>query len=270
MATLVFTKMHGAGNDFIMLDAADLVGRPPLSSRRIAELCDRRTGIGADGLIVVGQSAGADLSMDYWNADGGSATMCGNGARCTVAFAHRRGLIAERGTLATAVGPLAFRVHGPGDIEVDLPEPRDLQLNLALPGSHYGAHHACNTGVPHLVIPVNKLETIEVEREGPGLRRHPYFSPDGVNVNWVSRVPGSAAWSIRTFERGVEAETLACGTGAAATAVVLHSLGLATSPVAISVRSGDLLHIGVDVAAPRLSLRGPAVVAFTGEVASDA
>lgn len=270
MQGLPFAKMHGAGNDFVMVAAVDLAGTPPLTADRIARLCRRRTGIGADGLIVVGADDGADLRMDYFNADGGRAEMCGNGARCTVAFAHRRGLVGAAGTLATDSGPLAFRVHGPADIEVDLPRPRDLALNIALAGSPFSAHHACNTGVPHLVIPVPNVAAVDVERAGPPLRRHNHFAPAGTNVNWVSRDARTLRWSLRTFERGVEGETLACGTGAAATAVVLHALGLAASPVAIGTQGGDILQIGVDLAEPRLSLRGPAVVAFEGEVTGDA
>ena len=228
MPGLPFAKMHGAGNDFIMVAAGDPADRPPLTAGRIARLCRRRTGIGADGLIIVGSGDGAVLSMDYFNADGGRAEMCGNGARCTVAFAHRRQLTGAAGALATDAGTLPYRVHGPADVEIDLPAPRDLALNIALAGSPYTAHHACNTGVPHLVIPVSNVSSVAVERDGPPLRRHPHFAPAGTNVNWVGPDATSTGWQLRTFERGVEGETLACGTGAAAAAVVLHALGLAS------------------------------------------
>jgi diaminopimelate epimerase len=270
MARMPFTKMHGAGNDFVMVLAADLGGMPPLSGQRIAALCHRRTGIGADGLIVVGTPADADLRMDYYNADGGEAEMCGNGARCTVAFAHRRGLCVARGTLATASGPLGFQVHGAEEIEVDLPAPRDVALDLDVAGAAYPALHACNTGVPHLVIPVPDLDAVAVERDGRELRHHPRFAPAGTNVNWVCRDEAAGQWHLRTYERGVEAETLACGTGAAATALILCRLGLAASPVAIRTRGGDLLTISVDLTLPRLGLRGPAIVAYEGEVSCDA
>lgn len=269
MARLPFAKMHGAGNDFVMVLASDLAGRPPLSSERIAALCHRRTGIGADGLIVVGRPEDADLRMDYYNADGCEAEMCGNGARCTIAFAYRRGRCAGEGTLATASGFLAYRVHGPDEIEVDLPPPRNLVLDLEVPGAPYPALHACNTGVPHLVIPVLDIEAVDVDRDGRALRHHPQFAPAGTNVNWVCRDEAADEWRLRTYERGVEAETLACGTGAAAAVVILCRLGLAASPVAIRTRGDDLLTISVDLAAPRLGLRGPAIVAFEGEVSSD-
>ncbi len=268
--TLPFVKMHGAGNDFVMIDARDLGGEPALDRARIAALCHRRTGVGGDGLILVGCEPDGAVRMTYFNADGGEAEMCGNGARCTVAFAHARGLMGERGILATAAGPLEARVHGPTDIEVALPPFRDLATDLALDGAPAGqALHHCNTGVPHLVIPVDDIDAVDPATAGPPLRHHARFAPAGVNVNWVAPGAPGAPWRLRTYERGVEAETLACGTGASATAAVLVRLGRAASPVAIQTRGGDLLHIDVDLDHRRLSLRGPALVAFEGEVRSD-
>jgi len=261
--------MHGAGNDFIMVDARDLPPGSTLDRARIAALCDRRTGVGADGLIIVGTAPDADLRMAYYNADGGEAEMCGNGARCTVAFARRAGLVGDRCTLATVAGVLGARVHGAADIEVTLPPYRDLALAVEVPGSPFAAHHTCNTGVPHLVIQVDDLAAVDVAGQGRALRLHPRFAPAGTNVDWVAREAGGGPWRLRTYERGVEAETLACGTGASAAAAVLTRLGLATSPVAIRTRSGDLLTITVDHAERRLTLRGPAVVAFAGEVTGD-
>jgi len=266
MAALCFTKMHGAGNDFVMLDARELAGQAPLDRARIVALCDRRTGIGADGLIVVGAADGVDIRMTYYNADGGEAEMCGNGARCTVAFAHRRGLVGTDCTIATRAGTLGAHVHGPADIEVELTPYRDLALDVAVPGSPFARHHTCNTGVPHLVIPVDDLEAVDVAEQGRTLRRHPRFAPAGTNVDWVAPDAAGGGWRLRTYERGVEAETLACGTGASAAAAVLVRLGRAASPVAIRTRGGDLLRITVDQTVRRLTLRGPAVVAFEGEV----
>ncbi len=265
--SLPFVKMHGAGNDFVMVDGRDLADGPPLDRARIAALCDRRTGIGGDGLIIVGRDPDGAVRMTYYNADGGEAEMCGNGARCTVAFAHARGLLGATGVLATAAGPLEARVHGPGDIEVSLPPFRDLATDLSLDGVPAGtACHHCDTGVPHLVIPVDDIDAVDPAAAGPPLRHHGRFVPAGVNVNWVAPGAGGAAWQLRTYERGVEAETLACGTGASAAAAVLVRLGRATSPVAIRTRGGDLLRIDVDLDCHRLRLRGPARVAFEGEV----
>lgn len=268
---LPFAKMHGAGNDFVMVDARDLAGRGPLEEHEIRMLCDRRTGVGADGLIVVEpDAAGGGLGMHYWNADGGRAAMCGNGARCTVAFARRRGLCADQGVLRTDAGDLRFAVHGPADIAIELPPCRDLQLDLDLAGATALPAHACDTGVPHLVLMTDDLDAVDVAADGPALRRHPRFAPAGTNVDWLQHDPAAGVWRLRTYERGVEAETLACGTGAAACAVVAMRLGLAASPVAVRTRRGDLLRITEDDADRSLWLRGPAVLAFVGEVNDDA
>lgn len=264
MARLPFLKMHGAGNDFIMIDGRDL--RRPLGREDVATWCARRTGVGADGLIVVDAVGPDAVRMTYFNADGGEADMCGNGARCTVAYAHARGLLGREGTLHTRPGVLAATVHGAEDIEVELPAFADLELDLPLAGSPFEVHHHCNTGVPHLVIPVDEVAAVDVARDGPLLRGHPRFAPAGVNVNWIAADPCAQAWLMRTYERGVEAETLACGTGASACAAVLIRTGRAVSPVTIRTRGGDLLTIAVDLEAAGLRLRGPALVAYHGEV----
>lgn len=268
MSPLPFVKMHGAGNDFIMVDSRDLAPRG-LDRQDIARLCARRTGVGADGLIIAGAEGPDTVRMTYYNADGGEADMCGNGARCTAAFAHQRGLLGESGTLLTRPGALAARIHGPTDVEVELPAFRDLQLELALDQSPYPVHHHCDTGVPHLVILVDDLDAVPVVQHGRSLRLHPRFEPHGVNVNWISPDPDAGEWRLRTYERGVEDETLACGTGASASAVVLASMGRAKPPVAIRTRGGDRLTIGVDLESGRLQLRGPAVTAYVGELPHD-
>lgn len=263
-AALPFFKMHGAGNDFVMLAGADL---PPtgLARGQIASLCDRRLGIGADGMIVVSAAAETDFAMSYFNADGGAATMCGNGARCAVAFARRLGLAGETCRFNTAAGVLSGRVTADG-VEVSLPPWTDLALDLAVASSPYTAHHSCNTGVPHLVIPTEDLENVDVADSGSQLRHHPRFGPAGTNVDWVQGDAATGIWSLRTYERGVEGETLACGTGAAAAAVVLVRLGRATSPVAIRTRSGDILHVTVGDDETTLWLRGPVVTVYRGQI----
>ncbi len=273
---LPFVKMHGAGNDFVMVDHRDLARLPgarlpaaSLDGPRIAALCDRRKGIGADGLIVIGpgSSPGAAFRMTYYNADGGEAEMCGNGARCSVAHAHRLGLAPAACRFDTWSGPLEGWVHGPGDIEITLPPWRDLVLEVGLTDTPWPAQSSCNTGVPHLVVPVTDVDAVPLAEWGPRLRRHPRFGAAGTNVNWVSPDGPGGGWRIRTFERGVEAETLACGTGASASAVILCALGRATSPVRLHTRGGDELAVAVDREAGTLRLRGPALVAFAGDVA---
>lgn len=273
-SALPFVKMHGAGNDFIMVDHRALTAAAiggGLDGPRIAALCDRRKGIGADGLIVIGPGSGAGSAfrMTYFNSDGGEAEMCGNGARCSVAYAHRLGLAGASCRFDTWSGELGGWVHGPGDIEVTLPPWRDLELAVGLADTPWILQAACNTGVPHLVIPVDNVDDVDLTLWGPRLRRHARFGAAGTNVNWVSPDGRDGAWRIRTFERGVEAETLACGTGASASAVILCALGRASSPVRLNTRGDDVLSVAVDRGAGTLRLRGPALVAFEGEVAID-
>jgi len=270
---LPFVKMHGAGNDFLMVSRGELgTGIDALDGALVARLCDRRRGVGADGLILIGPDTDQDFAMAYYNSDGGEAEMCGNGARCAFAFARRAGLVGEDGGVCgTASGPVAGRFAGDA-VAVDLTPPRDLALDIALETSHpFGRLHAVNTGVPHLVVPVDDLEAVEVPRWGRTLRHDPAFAPGGTNVNWVMPQAYGDAWLVRTYERGVEAETLACGTGATAAALVLAALGLADSPVDLLTRGGDRLTIAVRPgdpgACPRLT--GPAVEVFSGRVILD-
>ncbi len=270
---LPFAKMHGAGNDFVMLTEQDLHGSGvEVSSSLIMRLCDRRRGVGADGLIVIRDDHRADFAMTYYNSDGGQAEMCGNGARCAFAHARTLGLVDEDGGVcATDSGDVHGTFAG-ATFTVELTPPRDLGLNVAAETDHpFAALHFVNTGVPHLVIPVNELETINLPEWGRALRGDPAFAPGGVNVNWVAKQPGTDVWLIRTYERGVEAETLACGTGASAAALILHELGLSASPVALLTRGGDRLTIYLDKQANELTLRlsGPAVTVFSGEVIWD-
>jgi len=268
--TLAFTKMHGAGNDFLMLDLSDLESLGlRMDGSLVARLCDRRRGVGADGLIVVAPHTESDFAMTYYNSDGGEAEMCGNGARCAFAFARVLGLVGDGGGIcATVSGPVGGAFTG-DLVSVDLTPPRELALDVAAERDHpFERLHGVNTGVPHLVIPVDDVETVQVPRWGRSLREDPAFAPAGTNVNWTSRQADSDAWLIRTYERGVEAETLACGTGASAVALVLAALGLAESPVDLLTRGGDRLTIelasGTD--GTRLRLTGPAITVYRGEV----
>jgi diaminopimelate epimerase len=264
---LPFRKMHGAGNDFIVVLGRDLKGLV-LETETIAALCDRRTGVGADGLIIVAEplSEDAHFRMIYFNADGGEAEMCGNGARCAVALAHQQGLCPGECVFDTYCGPLPGRVLGPELVEVGLPPFRDLQLHRGMEGTPWADQHSCNTGVPHLVIPVDAVAEVDLVRWGPHFRYHDHFAPAGANINWVSTAADGSGFHIRTYERGVEAETLACGTGASAAAVVLCALKSAASPVNLHTRGGDTLTVSVDLDKGQLRLQGPAVMSFRGEV----
>ena len=268
-----FVKMHGAGNDFVMLDGRRLrEAGVTLDRGRIARWCARRLGIGADGLIVADTDPAPDVDfrMTYFNSDGGEAAMCGNGARCCFAFAHAVGLVGERGRFRTAAGVLSGAL-APDGVTVELPEPGPVRRDVPLATDHpFGPADLVDTGVPHLVIPVPSVEEVAVPRWGPQLRRDPAVGPAGANVDWVQTGGPDGTVLIRTYERGVEAETLACGTGAAAAAVVLVRRGLAVSPVTLLTRAGYRLTIAVPAAEEgRLSLTGPVATVFSGEVACD-
>ena len=271
--TVPFTKMHGAGNDFIMLDGRRLrAAGVTLDRARIARWCARRLGIGADGLIVVDADPdpAVDFRMTYFNSDGGEASLCGNGARCCFAFARAVGLAGDSARFRTAAGVVGAAAAG-DDVRVELPPPGEVRLDLPLAAAHpFGAVHLADTGVPHLVIPVANVEEVDVPRWGPRLRGDPALGPAGANVDWVQPLAGGT-FLIRTYERGVEAETLACGTGAAAAALVLVRLGRAASPVTLLTRAGYRLTIDVAAAAGghRLRLTGPVATVFQGEVPVD-
>jgi diaminopimelate epimerase len=264
---LKFTKMNGAGNDFVMLDNLD--GRLELAPGQIALLCDRHRGVGADGVLIAEPPAnGADFRMRYFNADGGEAEMCGNGARCFARFASR--ITGSQGPMSfeTPAGVIRAECEG-SDVRLAMSEPRDLALDqqIPLPGGSVIAH-SVNTGVPHAVVFVEDLEGTDVRGLGAALRRHPHFAPKGANVNFV-RIIDSRTIAIRTYERGVEDETLACGTGVVASALILHEKQGAPSPVSVRVRGGDTLLVSFEKEGGLyrgVSLTGPADFVFEGQI----
>ncbi len=268
---LHFYKMNGAGNDFIVIDNRDL--SISLDEDTIAALCDRHRGIGADGLLAVEPAEhGADYKFRYYNADGGEAEMCGNGARCFGFFtAHLSDAdeLPTRVTFETIAGTLAADIVG-DDIRIAMSEPKDLELKCGARVDNFqGDLHSVNTGVPHVVSFVGDLENTDVFTHGRAIRRHEYFAPNGTNVNFA-KVLAPDHIAIRTYERGVEDETLACGTGMVAAALVHHLLTGAESPVKVDVEGGDTLSIGFEKTGEttfaNVSLTGPADFVFEGEI----
>jgi diaminopimelate epimerase len=269
MPLLHFTKMNGAGNDFVMLDNRD--GSLALTDAQIARLCDRHRGVGADGLLLAEEpEAGADFRMRYYNADGREAEMCGNGARC---FARFVGKLApsENGTLnfETPAGVISATLRG-DQVSLAMSQPGAFADGAELDAAGEKLTvYSINTGVPHAVVLVEDLEGTDVHRLGNALRHHHHFQPRGTNVNFVRQL-GPQDLAIRTYERGVEAETLACGTGVVASALTLSALTGAESPVRVLVRGGDTLSVDFLRSGEGFShvvLTGPADFVFEGEIA---
>lgn len=271
---LHFYKMNGAGNDFIVVDNRDRSLSAILDTDTIAILCDRHRGIGADGLLAVEPAEGdADFRFRYYNADGGEAEMCGNGARCFGRFtAHLGDLPLDHVTFETIAGRLtAWMIEE--HVRIAMSDPKGLQLNTdaTVQGLDVPIHFL-NTGVPHAVafLPDRAtLNGLDVFSIGRAIRHHGCFAPAGTNANFATILnPGHIA--IRTYERGVEDETLACGTGMVACALVHHLLTGAPSPVKVDVEGGDTLEIGFEKASDgsfrQVTLTGPADFVFEGDI----
>ena len=263
---LSFTKMNGAGNDFVMVDNRS--GKLALPGDRIARLCDRHRGVGADGLIAAESPAGsaAHLRMRYFNADGGEAEMCGNGARCFARFGARLLGVSDSLVFETLAGTLTANLHGDRvQLAMSTPHGTALGTNLSAAGEALVVHFL-NTGVPHAVVFRDDLASTNVRQLGAALRYHPHFAPKGTNANFAAILPDGSL-ELRTYERGVEDETLACGTGVVASALLHHLLHKATSPVAVKVRGGDTLSVHFERAAEtfqNVTLTGPADFVFEG------
>ncbi len=244
-----FTKMSGAGNDFIVLDSTGNPGSRGPSPDFIARVCRRGLGVGADGLLeLLPPRDGEAFRMSYFNSDGGRASMCGNGARCICSFAFSLGLVkmGEPFDFTSDSGLHHGLVLTPGSSRIWLTEPatsflkKPLDLGITIPVS------LVDTGVPHAVVIRDRLDDGTFERMAPLLRRHPETGPAGANADWVMVRPDGSL-SLRTFERGVEGETLACGTGAvAAVLVCLETLPGFRLPASVQVASGLSLTVGRD------------------------
>ncbi|MEZ5832841.1 MAG: diaminopimelate epimerase [Dongiaceae bacterium] len=239
-----FARMHGSGNDFVVVD--DRTGRlRPLRKMLAQALCDRRRGLGGDGLVLLSSGAAGHVVMSYINADGMDGEMCGNGAGCAVRRAWELGFFKGSETiLDTDAGAVGAKLDG-FRVTMRMTDPRDERLNLSIPtstGTLLG--HYIDTGVPHVVLFVEDVAQANLAELGPEIRRHPLF-PRGCNVNWASGIEENS-FRMRTYERGVEAETLSCGTGATAIALIAYRLGLAKPPVRIRASGGGTLDIEFD------------------------
>jgi diaminopimelate epimerase len=267
-----FFKMSGSGNDFIIVDnrtnAIDNDGLPVFISR----VCRRKMSVGADGFILIEASDKADFQWRFYNSDGSKAEMCGNGARCAVRFAFVTGVAGDNMTFETETGIVKGEIKN-DRAKVKMPDPMDLRLDYSLElKAGPETVSSVNTGVPHVVIMKDTVEDLDVVGRGREIRNHKAFGPDGTNVNYICR-QRQGQLAIRTYERGVEDETLACGTGSIAGALISACKLNWPSPVKLVTRSGESLTIYFvrrDGVFSDVYLEGDARIIYTGEMREDA
>ncbi len=254
-----FFKYQGAGNDFILLD--NRAGTIQLTHTEIRSLCDRRMGIGGDGLMLLNASQVADFQMSYFNADGNPGSLCGNGSRCIIRFAHDLGIQKTTYDFLASDGVHRAEILPDGNIRLQM---HDVDRIEATDQGFF-----LNTGSPQVVRLVNELEKLDVDQVGRSIRHHPLFAPGGTNVNFLERTNEPGHIRVRTFERGVEAETLSCGTGVTACALVLAQLDQTILETHIHTAGGDLQvsYQTDDFEKFRaICLTGPAEKVFEGEM----
>jgi diaminopimelate epimerase len=239
-----FSKLNGSGNDFIVIDDRKDILRGLDLPAFVRKVCDRSRSLGADGVICIENSRRADFRWKFFNADGSRAEMCGNGGRCAARFAVERKIAGKSLGFETEAGLIHAEVSG-RRVKLQMTKPHGLALSqtLALGGKKI-EYSFLNTGVPHAVLFVPNLEKIDLMGTGRGIRTHRAFAPRGTNVNFV-RTKNGEVW-VRTYERGVEGETLACGTGAVASGILSAVHGLARPPVPVRTRGGEVLTIHFD------------------------
>jgi diaminopimelate epimerase len=239
---LEFSKLSGSGNDFILIDNRSGVVRPERLPELTQRICRRRFSVGADGLIAIEDSEKADFRWRFHNADGSEAEMCGNGGRCAARFAFVRGICGPRASFETLAGIIHAEVKG-RRVKLELLAPEGLQKDIVIPLDSVTIRmDAITIGVPHVVIYTEDLEGWDVCQVGRSIRFHPLFQPEGTNVNFVWK-QGPSEISVRTYERGVEGETLACGTGSVASALVGALRYGIISPVLVNTRGGEILDV---------------------------
>ncbi len=263
-----FWKMNGSGNDFIMIDNREGIFPDGDRTALISRLCRRQTGVGADGIILLENDPEVDFVWRFYNADGSEAEMCGNGGRCAARFAFLHGMAGEKMVFRTLAGLIRAEMHEE-QVKLELTPPVNFRREIVLDvGGRQVTVDFIDTGVPHLVLMVEDLEAVKVRDLGRQLRFHREFQPAGANVNFVSVVDRRQI-KIRTYERGVEDETLACGTGSVAACLVASARGLVDSPTAVETRSGEKLLVyyrnhGGDFT--EVFLEGDAKIVYEGSI----
>jgi diaminopimelate epimerase len=272
MKNIPFFKMSGSGNDFIIIDNREGVVSFPNIPAFVAKVCQRKLSVGADGLILIEPSDTVDFKWRFYNSDGSLAEMCGNGARCAARFAFLNTIAGSEMAFETQAGIISAYIVGNG-VKLKMTDPTDLNPAFII-GLKTGplTLSSINTGVPHVVIGVDDIEAAPVCDQGREIRFHEFFSPSGTNVNYMSMLKdGSVA--VRTYERGVEDETLACGTGSVAAALVVARKGGIQPPVRVLTRSGSHLLVHFKQTGKGFEdvyLEGDARVIYKAELNEDA
>jgi diaminopimelate epimerase len=268
MTTIPFTKMSGSGNDFIIIDNRRGIMDHEAMPAFVVQACRRRMSVGADGVFFIESSDRVDFKWHFFNADGSRAEMCGNGARCVARFAVLNGIAQTGMAFETDAGIIRATVEG-DRVRIRMTDPGDLVPKAVLAVNDRDLEYgAVNTGVPHVVIEVPRVDTVDVVAMGRSIRNHARFAPAGTNVNFVASMD-DGRFAIRTYERGVEDETLACGTGNAAAAIVLAARYGLHSPLTFQTWSGCELRIYFKPAEGRfhaVELEGDARVIYEGRL----
>ncbi len=272
MKKIKFTKMSASGNDFIVIDnrKKQISDVSSQMSEFVRKVCQRKMGIGADGVLLIEESSEVNFKMRIFNPDGGEVEMCGNGARCIALWAKSK--IKNQKSkieIETKAGVLEAEVVSDDRVKIKMGNPANPKLNfkLSVDNKEYEVH-SINTGVPHVVLFVEDLEAARVTELGEKIRHHQEFAPEGTNANFI-KVRDENSLDIRTYERGVEDETLACGTGACASAIVSHLLGRTKAPTKMYTKSGSILTVYFDSSDSKISnlyLEGDAAVIYEGEI----
>ncbi len=263
-----FYKMHGSGNDFVLIDNRTVGLSPDQMEKWAQAICKRSFGVGADGFIVLdlpgANQEGIDYIWHFFNADGSRPEMCGNGSRCAAFLAHHLGMAPAEHVLGTDAGPIKAQVlPDKGEVRVQLTPAMDMRTNISLDlgrGSKDVVHYV-NTGVPHAVLVAEEVSALDVAALGRTIRFHQEFAPAGTNANFI-QVLDRDTIVLRTYERGVEGETYACGTGAAASVAVAHELGLAGRSVHVTTSGGE--HLRVSLEGDLIFLQGNATLVYCG------
>jgi diaminopimelate epimerase len=272
MKPIPFYKMSGAGNDFVIIDNREQIVTDADLTGFISKVCRRKMSVGADGLILIEHSDTCDFRWRFFNSDGSPAEMCGNGARCAARFAYVKGITGTVLSFETGAGVVSAQIDK-NRVKVKMPDPSNLKLSYPLELSGCSLDiSSINTGVPHVVVMVAQIADVDVVALGREIRYHQIFAPAGTNVNFVYRRKGNEI-QIRTYERGVEDETLACGTGAIASAIVSACQFQINSPIDVRTRSGEYLRIHFkekDGRFDQIYMEGDARIVYTGELQPDA